>query len=311
MEEEPPADLVLPPALRFLSPSLNWNWLCCLCYTGHQMVEGREEFIMIDPIALSLGPIKIHWYGVIMGLAFFLGTYLARYNAKRAGIDPDHVLNMVVLIIPAAIICARLYYVIFEWEQYKDNLFDVIAVWKGGLAIHGGLIGGFLAGAWYVRKHNLPFLKLGDVLIPSVILGQAIGRWGNFINQEAHGGPATEEFMSHFPAFIREQMYIGGQYYHPTFLYESLWNLVVFAILMVMLYRLKRFDGQVLFSYMILYSLGRFFIEGMRTDSLMIGHTLRVAQLVSLSLIAVGVVLLLVYARKSRQQSDHSQQSSE
>ncbi|WP_419877086.1 prolipoprotein diacylglyceryl transferase [Brevibacillus centrosporus] len=256
---------------------------------------------MIDPIAIAIGPLKIHWYGIIMGLAFFLGTYLARRNSKRSGIDPDHVLNMVVWIIPAAIICARLYYVIFEWDQYKGNLMDIIAVWKGGLAIHGGLIGGVLAGSWYIRKHNLPFLKLADVMMPSVILGQAIGRWGNFINQEAHGGPATAEFMAKFPAFIRDQMYIGGQYYHPTFLYESLWNLVVFVILLLMLYRFKKFDGQILFSYMILYSIGRFFIEGMRTDSLLIADTLRVAQLVSLSLIAIGLILFLVFARKGKQ----------
>lgn len=255
---------------------------------------------MIDPVAIAVGPLKIRWYGIIMGLAFFIGTYLARYNSKRSGIDPDHILNMVVLIIPAAIIFARLYYVIFELDQYK-TLMDVIAVWNGGLAIHGGLIGGVLAGTWYIRRHKLPFLRLGDVMMPSVILGQAIGRWGNFINQEAHGGPASAEFMAKFPAFIRDQMYIGGQYYHPTFLYESMWNLVVFAILMVMLYRFKKFDGQVLFSYMILYSVGRFFIEGMRTDSLLIADTLRVAQLVSLSLIALGIILLLVFARKSKQ----------
>jgi len=256
---------------------------------------------MIDPIAIAIGPLKIHWYGIIMGLAFFLGTYLARHNSKRSGLDADHILNMVVLIIPAAIICARLYYVVFEWDQYKNNLMDIIAVWKGGLAIHGGLIGGVLAGTWYIRKHNLPFLKQADVMMPSVILGQAIGRWGNFINQEAHGGPATTEFMEKFPAFIRDQMYIGGQYYHPTFLYESLWNLVVFAILMTMFYRFKKFDGQILFSYMILYSIGRFFIEGMRTDSLLIADTLRVAQLVSLTLIALGLILMLVFARKSKQ----------
>ncbi|MGW9129063.1 prolipoprotein diacylglyceryl transferase [Paenibacillus chitinolyticus] len=265
---------------------------------------------MIDPIAIAIGPLKIHWYGIIMGLAFFLGTYLARYNSKRSGIDPDHVLNMVVLIIPAAIICARLYYVVFEWGQYKDNPIDIIKVWNGGLAIHGGLIGGVLAGTWYIRKHKLPFLRLADIFMPSVILGQAIGRWGNFINQEAHGDMASAEFMEKFPAFIRDQMYIGGQYYHPTFLYESMWNLVVFAILIFMLYRFKKFDGQILFSYMILYSIGRFFIEGMRTDSLLIADTLRVAQLVSLSLIAVGIILMLVFARKSKQ-SGHSQNSLE
>ncbi|MDH4617125.1 prolipoprotein diacylglyceryl transferase [Brevibacillus sp. AY1] len=260
---------------------------------------------MIDPVAIALGPIKIHWYGIIMGLAFLLGTYLARYNAKKSGIDADHVMNMVVLIIPAAIICARAYYVIFEWSQYKDNLLSIFAVWEGGLAIHGGLIGGVLAGAWYVRKHKLSFLLVGDVLIPSVILGQAIGRWGNFINREAHGDVASEQFMQYFPAFIRDQMYIQGQYYHPTFLYESLWNLVVFAILLLTLYYWKKFNGQVLFSYMILYSIGRFFIEGMRTDSLLIADTLRVAQLISLLLIALGIILMLVFARKSL----HSKQS--
>ncbi|WP_400163381.1 prolipoprotein diacylglyceryl transferase [Brevibacillus sp. TJ4] len=254
---------------------------------------------MIDPVAIDLGFIRVHWYGIIMGLAFLIGTYLARYNVKRSGLDPDHVLNMVVLIIPAAIICARAYYVIFEWDQYKDNLLSIFYVWQGGLAIHGGLIGGVLAGAWYVRKHNLPFFRLGDAFMPSVILGQAIGRWGNFINQEAHGDVAPAEFMEKFPAFIREQMYIGGQYYHPTFLYESLWNLVVFVILMLMLRFFKKFDGQIMFSYMILYSLGRFFIEGLRTDSLLIADTLRVAQLVSLCLIAAGLILMLIFARKS------------
>jgi len=257
--------------------------------------------MMIDPVAIAIGPIKIHWYGIIMGLAFLLGTYLARHNAKKSGIDADHVLNMVVMIIPAAIICARAYYVIFEWDQYKDNLLSIFYVWEGGLAIHGGLIGGVLAGAWYVRKHNLPFLRIGDAMIPSVILGQAIGRWGNFINREAHGDVASEQFMSHFPAFIRDQMYIHGQYYHPTFLYESMWNLLVFAILLLMLYFWKKFDGQVLFSYMILYSIGRFFIEGMRTDSLLIADTLRVAQLISLLLIAIGIILLIVFGWKSRQ----------
>lgn len=232
-----------------------------------------------------------------MGTAFFLGTYLARYHAKRVGIDPDHVLNMVVWIIPSAIVCARLYYVIFEWQQYQAHPEDIIAVWKGGLAIHGGLIGGVLAGAFYVRKHNLPFLLIGDIMMPSVILGQAIGRWGNFMNQEAHGGPVSAEFMSNFPEFIRNQMLIDGVYYHPTFLYESLWNLAVLGIMLAILYRFKRYDGQVLASYMILYSIGRFFIEGMRTDSLMIGG-LRVAQLISLSLALLGIVVMIWVSRK-------------
>ncbi|MGE5703560.1 MAG: prolipoprotein diacylglyceryl transferase, partial [Clostridia bacterium] len=161
-------------------------------------------------------------------------------------------------------------------------------------------IGGLIAGTLYIKKYNLPFLTVGDILMPSVILGQAIGRWGNFINKEAHGGEVSAEFMNHFPAFIRDQMLIDGHYYHPTFLYESLWNLLVCAILLLMLYRFKRFDGQVLFSYMILYSIGRFFIEGMRTDSLMFAG-LRVAQLVSLTLAVAGVILLVIVGRRQKQ----------
>ncbi|WP_139492862.1 prolipoprotein diacylglyceryl transferase [Brevibacillus dissolubilis] len=258
---------------------------------------------MIDPIAFSLGPISVHWYGLIMGSAFFLGTYLARYHVKRLGYDPDHMLNMVVWIIPAAIVCARLYYVAFEWEHYANNPADIIAVWKGGLAIHGGLIGGVTAGVLYVRKHKLPVLKMADAIMPSVILGQAIGRWGNFMNQEAHGGEVSAEFMQNFPAFIRDQMFIDGTYYHPTFLYESLWNLLVLGLLLFMLYRWKKFDGQVAFSYLILYSIGRFFIEGMRTDSLyFLG--LRVAQLVSLTLIVAGIILLIWAARRPKEEQE-------
>ncbi|MCR8962363.1 prolipoprotein diacylglyceryl transferase [Brevibacillus halotolerans] len=254
---------------------------------------------MYDPIAFSIGSLDVHWYGLIMGTAFLVGTYLARYNAKRSGIDPDHILNMVVWIIPAAIVCARLYYVAFEWNTYKENLLDIFKVWNGGLAIHGGLIGGFIAGALYIKKYNLPFLTLADAMMPSVILGQAIGRWGNFMNQEAHGDVASAAFMSHFPAFIREQMFIQGQYYHPTFLYESLWNILVLALLLLMLYQFKKFDGQILGSYLILYSFGRFFIEGMRTDSLYLGP-LRIAQVMSLVLMAAGFIVLVYCYRRQK-----------
>lgn len=257
------------------------------------------RFTLLDPIAFYLGPLPVRWYGLLMGAAFFLGTYLARHHVKRMGYDPDHVLNMVVWIIPAAILGARLYYVTFEWANYQDNLWRIFAVWEGGLAIHGGLIGGILAGIIYVRKHGLPVLAFADACMPSVILGQAIGRWGNFFNQEAHGGVVSAEFMSHFPAFIREQMFIQGNYYHPTFLYESAWNLLVFIFLMWMLYRFKQFDGQVMFSYMILYSLGRYFIEGLRTDSLMLGD-FRVAQLISLLLIVAGIILYIYTWRRNK-----------
>jgi len=188
---------------------------------------------MIDPVAFIAGPLTVYWYGIIMTAAFILGTALAYYRASKCGVEPDHILNLLILIIPAAIIGARLYYVIFNWESYSSNLLEAAAIWHGGLAIHGGLIGGFLAGYFYVRKHGLDFWQMGDILAPSVILGQAVGRWGNFINQEAFGTPVTREFISRFPVFIQKQMLIGGRYHHPAFLYESIWDLTVFIFLIL------------------------------------------------------------------------------
>ncbi len=250
---------------------------------------------MIDPVAFNIGPLNIYWYGIIMACAFFTGTLIAYLYAPKAGINSDHVINMLILIIPASIIGARLYYVLFSWEQYRSNLVEILAVWHGGLAIHGGLLGGFLAGYWYVRKNGLDFWNVGDLLAPSIILGQAIGRWGNFINQEAYGYPVTPEFMSIFPEFIQRQMLIYGQYRHPTFLYESVWDFMVFLLLIF--YRpKKKFSGEILLLYFSLYSTGRFFIEGLRTDSLMLGP-FRAAQLVSSLLILVSAVF---YARLRR-----------
>jgi len=255
---------------------------------------------MINPVAIYIGPLAIYWYGIIMTAAFILGALLAYRFAAKSGIDPEHVLNLLVLIIPAAIIGARLYYVFFNWEYYSYNPLEIFAIRRGGLAIHGGLLGGFLAGFFYVRKHRLDFWKIGDIFAPCIILGQAIGRWGNFINQEAYGGPVSREFISRFPGFIQKQMFIGGQYHHPAFLYESLWDLLVFVFLMFSRKRV-RFQGQILLCYLTLYSAGRYFIEGLRTDSLMLGPV-RVAQLVSLILIAVSVVL---WGLKERERAKH------
>ncbi len=242
---------------------------------------------MIDPVAISIGPLTIRWYGIIMAMAFLLGIWLAHRRAEQQGFNTDHLINMITIIIPFSIIGARLYFVVFEWEQYSGNPLDALAIWHGGLAIHGGLLGGTLAGLWYVYRMKLSPWQTADILAPSLILGQAIGRWGNFFNQEAHGGPVTESFISHFPQFIQNQMFIQGVYYHPTFLYESLWNITIFGILMYK-WKNRRFYGEITFLYLALYSLGRFFIEGLRTDSLMLGP-IRVAQLVSLILFIVGV----------------------
>lgn len=255
---------------------------------------------MIDPVAIKAGPLTIYWYGIIMAAAFILGAVLVYYRASKSGIEQEHILNLLILIIPAAIIGARLYYVLFNWENYKLNPLDAIAIWHGGLAIHGGLTGGFLAGYLYVRKHSLDFWKIGDIFAPSIILGQAIGRWGNFINQEAFGTPVTREFISRFPVFIQKQMFIEGQYHHPAFLYESIWDLLVFAFL-IFFSRLRHFPGQILLFYLALYSAGRFFIEGIRTDSLMLG-SIRVAQLASLVII-IGVIV--IFFIKHRKYSEH------
>lgn len=245
----------------------------------------------MDPIAFKIGSYAIRWYGVLISLALGLGTYLAYREAARQDIDPDHILNIALLVAPAAIVGARIYYVVFAWEAYKDNILEAFAIWHGGLAIHGGLIAGVLVGYLYVKHHNLSFWKLADIIAPSIILGQAIGRWGNFFNQEAHGGPVTQEFINYFPQFIQKGMYIKGVYYHPTFLYESVWNFLVFLFLLFLRRKKSVPSGTIFLSYLILYSIGRLFIEGLRTDSLMLGPV-RVAQLVSIGLIVAASVIL-------------------
>lgn len=251
---------------------------------------------MIDPVAITIGPLQVRWYGIIMACAFLVGIALAYRRAERNNIDPNHILNMVTLIIPAAIIGARLYYVIFTWDAYRDDPLSALAVWHGGLAIHGGIIGGLLAGLFYVRRYNISAWQTADIIAPSLILGQAIGRWGNFINQEAHGGPVSEQFISRFPDLIKNQMYIDGQYYHPAFLYESVWNLGVFLAL-TWYWPRKKEAGEVAFLYLVLYSVGRFLVESIRTDSLMLGP-FRVAQLVSLLLIMLGFAGIIILRRK-------------
>lgn len=251
---------------------------------------------MIDPVAFTVGPVTVRWYGIILAAAFSAGTVLAYVRAARINYDPEHIINIITIVIPAAIIGARLYYVAFQWPEYRDNPLEILALWHGGLAIHGGIIGGTLAGLWYVRKYRLSAWHTADIIAPSLILGQAIGRWGNFINQEAHGGPVSEVFMSYFPAFIRNQMYINGQYYHPTFLYESVWNLGVFLVLSYY-WRISKVAGETALLYLMLYSAGRLVIEGLRTDSLMLGP-FRVAQLISLLLIFAG--LLIFYLRRKK-----------
>lgn len=227
--------------------------------------------LVLDPIAFTLGPLTVHWYGIILGTAALVGLALAVREGKRFGIVPDFFMDLLLIGVPSAVIAARIYYVAFRWQDYQDDFWKVFRIWEGGIAIYGALIGALLAGFFYIRHKGYSFWRIADICAPSLIVGQAIGRWGNFMNQEAYGSPVTEEFLRqglHLPNFIVEQMFIDGLYRHPTFLYESLWNIAG----LLLLFGLRRMSwlrsGELLFSYFIWYSIGRFFIEGLRTDSL-------------------------------------------
>lgn len=257
-------------------------------------------FSVIDPVAISFGPIEIYWYGIIIALAMLLGISLATKEAQKMRLEEDTMIDMALWAIPIGFIGARLYYVLFKWEYYLQNPNEIIAIWNGGIAIYGGLIAGGLAVYWFARRKNISLALLLDLLAPSVLLAQSIGRWGNFINQEAHGGAVSRQFLEalYLPEFIIEQMNINGTYYHPTFLYESLWSLLGFILLIILRNQkglLRR--GEVALSYVIWYSFGRFFIEDMRTDSLWIGDIMRVSQMLSLVLF-ISAIILLVYRRR-------------
>ena len=252
----------------------------------------------MNPTAFEIGSFEVRWYGILIACGVILSMLLTSYNCKKKDVNFDIILDVFFIAFPAAIIGARMYYVIFEFENYKDNLIDMFNIRKGGLAIHGGLIGASIAIYIFARIKKMNMVKYLDIAAPSIILAQAIGRWGNFMNGEAHGGEVSYEFISKFPTFIQKGMYIGGTYYQPTFLYESSWNLIVCIILLIVLYKKSNNDnGIVIASYMILYSLGRVFIEGLRTDSLMIGN-MRVAQLISIAGIIIGVSIIVIIKKR-------------
>ena len=257
----------------------------------------------LNRVFLELGPISIYWYGVIIVSGLFLGLFLATKEAERLGLQKDIMVDLVMFAAPIAIVFARIYYVTFEWERYANGpWWKVFAVWEGGIAIHGALIGAVLTTIIYARVKNISFWQLADIAAPSLILAQAIGRWGNFMNQEAHGGPISqstyESFHQYLPDFIMNQMCIEGIMYHPTFLYESVWNIVVFTLLLL-IRKYNPLRGELFLSYLIMYSIGRFFIEGMRTDSLYLFGPIRTAQFVSILLI-IGAILIIIYRRKQK-----------
>lgn len=251
----------------------------------------------MNPIAFKIFGMDIRWYGIMISMGMLLGILLAKFSSKLRGVDYDELLNAVLISLPIGIVGARLYYVIFNFDYYMANKAEILNIRAGGLAIHGGLIFGIFSAYIYFKHKKISFLKYADAAVPSIILAQALGRWGNFFNQEAHGGPVTYEFISKFPQFIQNGMHIGGVYYHPTFLYESIWNIGIMVVLLMLLKKSLR-EGIVLFSYIGLYSVGRYFIEGLRTDSLMLGP-FRQAQLISLTGVAIWIVFLLITRKRN------------
>ncbi|MFS0688722.1 prolipoprotein diacylglyceryl transferase [Sporosarcina sp. 179-K 8C2 HS] len=251
------------------------------------------DLLAIDPTAFSIGPIDIRWYGILITTGIILAFIVVQKEMVKRGMHPDFLTDLLIWAVPISIISARIYYVIFSWESYKDNPIDVIKIWEGGIAIHGALIGAFLTTYFYTKRRGISFWKVVDIAVPGILIGQIIGRWGNFINQEAHGGPVSQKFLetTWIPDWIMNQMTINGVTYHPTFLYESLWNVVgLIIILLLRKVRLKR--GEMFFFYLTWYSIGRFFIEGMRTDSLY-GGDLRAAQIVSIIAILFSVTMFI------------------
>lgn len=253
-------------------------------------------FNYIDPVAFNLGPLSVRWYGIIIAVGILLGYFVAQRALVKAGLHKDTLVDIIFYSALFGFIAARIYFVIFQWPYYAENPSEIIKIWHGGIAIHGGLIGGFIAGVIVCKVKNLNPFQIGDIVAPSIILAQGIGRWGNFMNHEAHGGSVSRAFLEqlHLPNFIIENMYINGQYYHPTFLYESIWDVAGFIILVNICKHLKL--GETFFLYLTWYSIGRFFIEGLRTDSLMLTSNIRVAQLVSILLILISISLI-VYRR--------------
>lgn len=234
----------------------------------------------MDRVAFTIFGIDVMWYGVLIATGMLIGVALAIREAKRVGISEDDVLNIAIIAIPVAIICARLYYVIFSWDYYSQNPGEIFNIRGGGLAIHGGLIGGILTGFIYAKVKKLDFFKTADAVMVGMPLAQAIGRWGNFINGEAHGGPTS----------LPWGIIVDGVKVHPTFLYESIWDFGIFLFIMFYMRKKKTYEGEVIVSYITLYSIGRFFIEGLRTDSLMFGP-IRMAQFISLVGVVGGLVL--------------------
>ena len=268
---------------------------------------GIEPFHM-DRIAFSLFGIDVNWYGLIITCGMILAVLYALWHAKHEGVKSDHIIDLALALIFCGVIGARLYYVIMEFDQYLvsggtflqnlgGTLYNCIAIWNGGLAIYGGIIAGFLAALVAARVKRIPFPVIADIAGPAVMVGQIIGRWGNFVNVEAYGAETTLPWrMGVLYSFNDGVSFVSEKFVHPTFIYESLWNLLG-LILITYFYKKKKFHGQMFLSYMTWYGFGRMLIEGLRADSLYVG-SIRISQLVGFVTFVVGAVIIIVNLRR-------------
>ena len=258
--------------------------------------DPRALFRSPGPVLLDLGPVSIGWFGAVFAVAVGVGLFVACRAARRAGLSAEEMLHGGELAALGAIVGARLYYVVFTWEQYAVAPWKILAVWEGGLALHGGLLGGVLVALAYGAWKGLLIPAYLDAAAPGLALGQAIGRWGNFFNEEAFGTPTALPWRLYVSPPQRPLRFAADDFFHPAFLYESLWDVVVaLTLILVLRRRLARAPGALFLAYLGLYSLGRLWVEGIRVDPLMLGP-LRVSQLVSLMTIAfavLGVPILL------------------
>ena len=266
---------------------------------------------------LNIGPIYIRWYGFLISFALLFGLFLSKKLAKSRGINPEYINKLLPSLVFSSIVGARIYYVIFEYRLFSGNNFftsiyflnlkiklpSFLAIWEGGIAIHGALIGGFISLLIFCKSNKLHFKTILDLIMPSLILGQSIGRWGNFFNNEAFGIPTNYPWKLFIPIQFRPIDFIDSEFFHPTFLYESLWNLIVFIILIYIFNKQTKINsvkpGLISCIYLITYSFGRFWIEGLRTDPLCLGGYppfceggLRIAQFISIFLFTSGIIWL-------------------
>ncbi len=249
----------------------------------------------LGPFQISEGftffGLSIHFYGILIALGIILAYLFAKKKAEKRGISDDTLIDIVIWGLPSAVLCARIYYVIFSWGDYRDNLWGIFKIWEGGIAIYGAIIGACLSTFIYCRHKKIPFSKVFDIGAFGLLIGQIIGRWGNFINAEAFGGLTNS-------ALLRMELVDWGITVHPTFLYESMWNLLVF-ICLNLYEKHQKFDREIFLLYATGYGLGRFFIEGLRTDSLYLGP-IRVSQWVGALCFILGLLLIVYFRKKAK-----------